>query len=68
MSFLYIIENQKLHRVDPRTGDWGALGGQNWKVHPIVMTTLDDGLYVIENSRTIGAARVVTSSRRKEEL
>jgi hypothetical protein len=47
-SFLYIIENDTLYRVDPNDGSWDDLG-ENWPVDPIAMTALGSYLYIIEN-------------------
>ena len=54
-SSLYVIENQRLWRVDPSTGAYQprvpATDQNPWKVPPIAMATLGSSLYIIENQR-----------------
>lgn len=49
-GYLYIIQNSRLHRVNPSDGSWQLLGGLSWP-DTEGMTALEGYLYIVQNNR-----------------
>jgi hypothetical protein len=47
-GMLYIVQNQRLHRVSPSDGSWQVLGPPVW-AGTDAMTELNGMLYIVQN-------------------
>jgi Trypsin len=47
---LYIVQNERLHRVSPVDGSWQVLGPPAW-AGTEAMTALNDALFIVQNQR-----------------
>jgi len=50
VHYLWIVQNDRLHRVLPGTGEWHVVGGADWR-GPASIAAADGALYIINNDR-----------------